>query len=88
MEISFSPTFVRTFKSLPEALQEEVLEKVDLFKEVANHKSLKVHKLSGRLKDRSSFSVNYRTRIIFTYLPGTPREAFLLTVGDHDVYDV
>ncbi|MEK7546135.1 MAG: type II toxin-antitoxin system mRNA interferase toxin, RelE/StbE family [Patescibacteria group bacterium] len=87
MDVSYSPTFVRMFKALPEALQDEVIEKIEVFKDSANHKALKVHKLSGRLKDRYSFSVNYKTRIVFTHLNREHREACLLAVGDHAVYD-
>lgn len=87
MYVTFAPIFVRMFKALPEALQEEVAEKIELFKNPENHKALKVHKLSGRLKDRLGFSVNYKTRIVFTYLPTRPRQACLLAVGDHDIYD-
>lgn len=87
MEVAYSPRFIRLVHSLPLALQEEVIEKVELFKNEKNHTSLKVRKLRGRLKDRFSFSVNYRTRITFVYLPTKPKEAYLLTVGDHDVYD-
>lgn len=86
MDVSYAPTFVRMFKTLPDDLQEEVIEKIKLFQNQVNHKSLKVHKLSGRLKGRLSFSVNYKTRIVFVYLPKKPREAFLLAIGDHDVY--
>lgn len=87
MEVAYSPKFVRLLNSLPPALQEEVIEKVELFKNEKNHPALKVHKLHGRLKEQYSFSVNYQTRIVFVYLPKKPKEAYLLTVGDHDVYD-
>jgi toxin HigB-1 len=86
MVISYTPSFLRLFKSLPEGLQDEVIEKIDLFKNEKNHKALKVHKLTGRLKGRYSFSVNYKTRIIFIYTFKKPKEATLLAVGDHDVY--
>ena len=85
MKISFLPAFVKKFNKLESDLQEEVLEKIELFKDVKNHKQLKVHKLNGVLSGRYSFSVNYKTRIVFSYL--TKNEAVLLSVGDHDVYD-
>ena len=75
-------------KKLPKNLIDEVLEKIELFRDPENHEVLKVHKLSSRLKDRYSFSVNYKIRIIFTYLPIKPQEVLLLAVGDHDVYDL
>ena len=85
MKVHFKPTFIKKFKRLEIALQEEVLEKIELFKDEKNHKQLKVHKLNGVLSGRYSFSVNYQTRIVFSYL--SKNEAVLLVVGDHEVYN-
>ena len=87
MEISYTPSFVRRLKSLPEDLREEALEKIELFRNPKNHELLKVHKLRGSLKGRYRFSVNYKTRIVFNYLDTVPKEARLDAIGDHDVYD-
>ena len=77
--------FVKKFNRLETALREEVLEKIEMFKDEKNHKQLKVHKLNGVLSGRYSFSVNYKTRVVFSYLSKT--EAVLLSIGDHEVYD-
>ena len=87
MEIFYSPKFVRMLKALIPSLQNDAIEKIQLFQDVKNHHALKVHKLRGRLKDQYSFSVNYQIRITFIYIPSKPKEAYLLTVGDHDIYD-
>lgn len=84
MHISLSPQFRRQFRKLEQPLQEEVLEKIELFKDRKNRKQLKAHPLHGRLKDRYSFSVNYKFRIVFIYL--SKNEVVLLAIGDHDVY--
>lgn len=84
MIICYKPSFVRDFKKLPAELQEEVLEKVELFKDTENHKKLKVHKLKGRLGDYYSFSVTYSHRIVFEY--ESKNEIVFLAIGDHDVY--
>jgi len=84
MEVYFKPTFGRQFKLLEEGLQEEILEKIELFKNSKNHKQLKVHKLKGRLSGRYSFLVNYKIRIVFNFI--SKRKAVLLAVGDHEVY--
>jgi len=84
MHVSYTPNFVRQFKVLDRALQQEILEKIRLFKDRKNHSMLKVHKLHGRLVGRYSFSVNYRFRIVFSYL--SRAEAVLLAVGDHGIY--
>jgi len=84
MNIGFKPTFIKEFKKLDSDLQEEVLEKIDLFRNTPNHKQLKVHKLKGPIKGRYGFSVNYKTRIIFEYV--SKSEVVLLVVGDHNIY--
>lgn len=84
MDISFKPSFVRAFGKLPADLQEEALERVELFKDTKNHQGLKVHKLKGRLSGYFSFSVTYSHRIVFSYESKT--EVVFLAIGDHDVY--
>lgn len=84
MDVSYAPTFVRQFKTLEKNLQDEVIEKIELFRDRENHKSLKVHKLHARLAGRFGFWVNYKFRIVFIYL--SPDAVVLLAVGDHDIY--
>ena len=85
MKIGYKPVFIRQFNKLPQALQEEALEKIELFKEDPNHPTLKVHKLRGQFSGCYSFSVNYKYRIIFNY--ATKTEISVLAIGDHDVYN-
>ena len=84
MKVAYAPLFVRQYKKLPQALQDEIDEKIALFQEKPDHPFLKTHKLQGRLIERLSFSVNYQYRIIFRYL--SIKEAVLLCVGDHSIY--
>jgi len=84
MEIVYSPGFLRKLKSKDFDFQEEVIEKIELLEDSRNHKSLKVHKLHGNFKGCYSFSVNYKTRIVFEYI--SKEEIVLLAVGDHEVY--
>jgi mRNA-degrading endonuclease YafQ of YafQ-DinJ toxin-antitoxin module len=85
VKVSFKPTFIRQFKRLELGLQQEANEKIELLKDNRNFVQLKVHKLHGRLAGRYSFYVNYKTRIVFSYL--SKNEVALLAVGDHAVYD-
>ena len=85
IKVYFKPTFIKQFKRLESALQEESFEKIEMFKDKKNHMQLKVHKLNGVLSGRYSFSVNYKTRIVFSYL--SKNEAVLLVIGDHGVYN-
>jgi mRNA-degrading endonuclease YafQ of YafQ-DinJ toxin-antitoxin module len=84
MHVTLTYYFQRQFKKLERSLKEEAFEKIELFKLDPTHGQLKAHKLSGRLRDRYSFSVNYKIRIIYTYVSET--EVALLAIGDHDVY--
>ena len=86
IDVYYAPTFVRMYKKLPRALQEEVKERIEQFRDPANHEKLKVHKLSGRLKGRHSFSVNYKIRIVFIFgkSPQSKNVAYLLYIGGHD----
>lgn len=84
MKIYYRPSFVRQYANFETSLQEEIKEKIELFRSGKNHKSLKIHKLKGKLAKHYSFSVNYRYRIVFIYQSSS--EAVLLVIGDHDVY--
>lgn len=84
IEIYFTKFFLKQIKLFEKNLQDEVSEKIELFKNKNNHKLLKVHKLHGRLKNRYSFYINYKIRIVFIWK--NKEEAVFLVVGDHDIY--
>ena len=84
LSVVYTPHFIQQVKTLESSLQEEIVEKIELFKNLKNYKRLKVHKLKGRLSGRYSFSVNYKIRIVFSYL--SKNKAVLLAIGDHDIY--
>ena len=84
LTVSFKATFVKQMNKIERGLAEEVFEKIELFKNDKNHKLLKVHKLHGRFSSCYSFSVNYKTRIVFEY--EKKNEVVFLAIGDHDLY--
>jgi mRNA-degrading endonuclease YafQ of YafQ-DinJ toxin-antitoxin module len=84
LSVAYTPKFVRAYKKLVPELKQEVKRAIEDFKNPSSHERLRVHKLAGPSKDRHSFSVNYSTRIVFTYLKKD--SALLLIVGDHEVY--
>lgn len=84
IKVHYKPSFIRQLKKLPLGLQEEVIEKIELFKNIDNHQRLEVHKLKGRLKKFYGFSVDYKNRVVFEYL--SDGEIVLLAVGDHEIY--
>ncbi len=83
--VLYKPTFVRQYKKLPVALQEEIKEKLALFAKNPKYPFLKMHKLKGKLKKFYSFSVNYEYRIVFKF--ESKASAVMLAVGDHSVYN-
>jgi|AntRauTorckE6833_2_1112554.scaffolds.fasta_scaffold10922_4 mRNA-degrading endonuclease YafQ of YafQ-DinJ toxin-antitoxin module len=85
MKIGFATQFRRDFKKLPTVLQEEVLEKIELFKDIKNHQTLKVHTLHGKMNRACSFSINYRYRVVFVWQIKN-KFAILHNVGDHSIY--
>jgi len=85
MKIIYTASFLKKFKSLEKDLQEEILEKIEFFKDKRYHKLLKVHKLHGRLFGRFAFSVNYKIRIVFGYF--SKDEVVFHNVGDHNIYN-
>ena len=85
IEVAFKPVFIRQFNKCEPALQDEIEEKIDLFRNRKNHSALRVHKLHGPLSGRWSFSVNYRYRVVFVW--ETAKSAVLLALGDHAVYE-
>lgn len=83
MRVLYTKTFIKSLQKLETSLQEEVLLKVEQFKDIDNHKILKTHKLKGKLKDKYSFSVNYRFRILFKK---EKNNYYFLDIGDHHMY--
>lgn len=85
LTVSFKPSFLRKMNGLDVDLRDEVVEKIDLLKDARNHRLLKVHKLHRPLSGAFSFSVNYKTRIVFEYV--SKKEVALLSIGDHAIYN-
>ncbi len=86
LAVVYSGEFIRKYKKLEPALQEEVKRRITEFKSPRNHRILKVHKLKGIMKGRMSFAVNFRYRVVFTF-SDDKKSAILLSVGGHSIYE-
>jgi len=64
MEFLYTRRFLRSLRKLPQLIQEDVFLAVWRFKNKNEHKALRLHKLSGKLKRYYSFSANFSHRII------------------------
>jgi addiction module RelE/StbE family toxin len=86
IEIAFSSSFKRAFKrKIKERKELENLfwEIVEIFIDDPFHPSLKTHKLSGKLKNLWSFSIEYNLRVIF-YFEDNNSKAVFIDFGKHD----
>lgn len=84
MEIYYSVDFKKQFKKLPNRLQQLALVKEPLFRVNPFNPSLRTHKLSGKLQGIWSFSLDYKHRILFRFLPD--KTILFISVGDHSIY--
>lgn len=83
-EVTYTPTFKKSFRKLPRNIQEEAVKREKIFREDALDSKLKTHKLKGKFKDYFSFSVSYSFRIVFRVLK--KGKVLFVDCGDHSVY--
>ncbi len=86
MEVSFSDSFKKAYRKRVKATDAESLfwQKLDLFISDPFESKLKTHRLSGKLKDLWSFSLDYNLRVIFYFTKDKPKKAVLIDIGTHD----
>ena len=85
MEVSFSSSFRRAFKKRIKGkseLESRFWAKVAIFTNDPFEPSLRTHKLSGKLTDLWSFSVEYDERVLFYFTNN--RNAVFVDIGNHD----
>ncbi len=87
LKLVYTSTFIRSLQKLEKKLQDEVIEKLELFRNKKNHAQLKLHKLHGAQKHLHAFSVNYATRVIVRFSKENIAVVYVLDVGDHDLYE-
>lgn len=83
MKIYYHPRFRISYRNLPKAIQGKAEQKEKIFRENPFEKSLKAHKLHGKLKNLWSFYVDARYRIIFEF---DKADITFLDIGDHSLY--
>ena len=84
MEIIYSPTFAKEYKKLPLEIKIKAEKKENIFRKNPQEKSLKTHKLSGKLKGFWSFSINYNYRVIFDF--ADKNTIHFHSIGTHSIY--
>ena len=86
VEVTFYSSFKRAFKKkvkTRKAIENLFWEAVSIFVKDPFHHSLRTHKLSGKLKDLWSFSVEYNLRVLF-YFEENNTKAIFMDIGTHD----
>jgi addiction module RelE/StbE family toxin len=88
IEIAFSSSFKRAFKKSVvgnAGLETKFWERVELFRNNPFDPKLRTHKLSGKLKDLWSFSIEYDLRVIFSF--AEQNKVIFVDIGGHkEVY--
>ena len=84
MNIAYSPEFARRFKKLPREIKLKALVKEKIFRKDPFDPVLKTHKLSGKLADEYAFWVDFKTRIIFSFI--NSNLVCFHSVGGHEIY--
>ena len=82
MKIYYSNKFLKEYKKLPKNIKLIAEKREKLFRANIYNPKLKTHRLTGKLNGFWSFSVNYKTRIIFEII--SDDEIWFLSVGSHD----
>jgi mRNA-degrading endonuclease YafQ of YafQ-DinJ toxin-antitoxin module len=86
MEVSFSDSFNKVFQKRIKSteIENEFWIRLELFINDPFEAKLKTHKLSGRLKDLWSFSIEYDLRVVFFFTKDKPKKAVFVDIGTHD----
>ena len=83
MQVLYTARFLRSFNKLPNAVQRDVEKAIVQFGKSPKHTSLRLHKLSGRMKKYHAFSANYNHRVVVKL---NKHNAYCMDVGDYSVY--
>lgn len=84
MKIYYSSKFAKEYKKLPKRIKLIAEKRERLFRSNPHDPQLKTHKLTGKLKDFWSFSIDYQYRIIFEFKDESV--IWFHSVGTHEIY--
>jgi len=85
MEVAFSDSFKKAFKKRVKTteFEPEFWNRLEIF----INEPFKTHKLSGKLKDLWSFTIDYDLRVIFYFTDDKPKKTVFVDIGTHkEVY--
>ena len=85
VQITFSSSFKRDFKKKIKGNQNievKYWEKINLFLKNPFDPQLRTHKLSGKLEELWSFTIDYDLRVVFYFLEND--RVVFINIGKHD----
>ncbi|MEI7741175.1 MAG: type II toxin-antitoxin system mRNA interferase toxin, RelE/StbE family [bacterium] len=82
--ILYHPKFVQEFQKLDSMIQKRAAKTESMFRNNPLHPSLRLHQLSGELKESWSISVTMNIRIIFKRMDNA--DIVFYSIGAHDIY--
>jgi addiction module RelE/StbE family toxin len=85
IEVALSSSFQRAFKRRIKgnaALETRFWERLELFQNNPFDQRLRTHKLSGRLKDLWSFTIEHDLRVVFSFVASD--RALFVDIGTHE----
>lgn len=83
MNIYYSSHFKKAIKKYRHK-KSLIAKKLAIFEEDPFHKSLKTHKLSGKLSRCWSFSIDYHIRVLFEFID--KHTVDFVDIGTHEIY--
>lgn len=83
--IHYTREFEKQFRELPKEIQRKACIKEQIFRVNPFHPSLRLHKLSGKLKRLWSISIDMKYRIIFE--PLNDGVILFISAGLHSIYE-
>jgi len=86
MEVSFSDSLKKVFQKRIKSteIENEFWNRLEIFINDPFEAKLKTHKLSGKLKDLWSFSIEYDLRVVFYFTNDKPKRAVFVDIGSHN----
>ena len=86
MEVSFSKSFRKSFEKRIKSTETrtEFWVRLELFIQDPFDPKLKTHKLSGKLKNLWSFSIENDVRVVFLFTDDKPKRAVFVDLGSHN----
>lgn len=83
MKIFYTLRFEQFLKKLPLSIVDKIFACVAIFTKDPFDSRLDTHKLHGKLKDKWSFSIDNRLRVLFEF---DNNDVIFLDVGNHRIY--